>query len=219
MKTRILYYIIAWFTACGTLSSCSDNRGSTAPGTMQYPEASPYTGKYIPDMTLDVFHRNEIRELRLSQYRGKWLILFFYPGDFTFVCPTELKEMSEYYPKFQEAGAEIISISTDSVHVHRAWHTHHKDIKKVTYPMASDRSGRLSRALGAYVPDKGTAVRASFVVDPDGKIIAYEVTDDSIGRSASELFRKFEAAKAVRDGDGGFCPANWHAGDEMVTPK
>lgn len=219
MKTRIFLHILLCSIISMSFLACSDSRGGSTPRSVQYPDAFPYIGKYIPDMTLEAFHKDEIKTLRLSQYRGKWLILFFYPADFTFVCPTELREMAEYYPKFQKAGAEVISISTDSAYVHRAWHTHNDDVKKVTYPMASDRSGKLSRAMGAYVRDTGTAVRASFVVDPEGKIIAYEVTDDSIGRSASELLRKFEAAKAVREGDGGFCPANWHVGDEMVTPK
>jgi peroxiredoxin len=182
-------------------------------------KASPLIGGKIPGYELDAFHKGEIKKIKLDSYKKKWLILFFYPADFTFVCPTELKEMQEYYEKFKKAGAEVISISTDSVYVHQAWAEHHEDIKKIAYPMASDRSGRLSRALGVFVEEKGIAIRASFVVDPDGKITAYEIHDESIGRSASELFRKLEAAIAIRASDGGLCPANWTTGKEMIKPK
>jgi len=187
--------------------------------TGQNMRTTPYPGSTIPDTTMKAFHNGEITTIRLSQYAGKWLILFFYPSDFTFVCPTELKEMSDYYPRFQKAGAEVISISTDSVYVHRAWARDHNDIREIKYPMASDRPGTLSKALGVYDPSKGISVRASFIVDPDGNIVACEMTDESIGRSASELLRKLEAAIAVRQGDGGFCPANWHTGDEMIHPE
>ncbi len=179
---------------------------------------TPLLGRTIPSVTLDAFAQDKITTVRLEDFRGKWLVLFFYPADFTFVCPTELREMAEFYPKFKEAKAEVVSISTDSAYVHRAWHASNDDVKKVSYPMASDKTGSLSRALGVYRADKGTSIRASFIVDPDGKIVACEMTDDDIGRSASELLRKLQAAKAVREGDG-FCPANWHTGDPMIVPK
>ncbi len=177
---------------------------------------SPLLGKKIPDYELDAFHNGKITNIKLSDFKGKWLILFFYPADFTFVCPTELKEMSKYYKDFRETGAEVLAISTDSVFVHQAWHKHNKDVNTVQYPMLSDRSGKLSRALGTYFEDKGCSVRASFVVDPQGKIVAYEVHDDTIGRSAEELLRKLDAIMAVRKSDGSFCPANWHEGDALI---
>lgn len=179
----------------------------------------PVIGLKIPEAELDAYYRGEIKKIRLSDYRGKWLVLFFYPADFTFVCPTELKEMSAYYDKFRKAGAEVLSVSTDSVYVHRAWAEHNEDIRKIAYPMLSDRPGKLSRAMGVYVEERGVALRASFVVDPDGKIIACEIHDESIGRSATELLRKLDAAIAVRESDGGFCPANWNAGDALIKPK
>ncbi|HPA73447.1 MAG TPA: peroxiredoxin [Spirochaetota bacterium] len=192
-----------------------------APTALQAPAgtAAPLIGHTVTDRELDAYHNGEMKKIRLSRYRGKWLILFFYPADFTFVCPTELKDMSEHYEKFRKAGAEVVSVSTDSVFVHQAWAGQHEDIKKIRYPMASDRPGTLSRALGIYDAAKGVSVRASFIVDPEGKIVAVEMTDEAIGRSAAELLRKLEAAVAVRESDGGFCPANWHAGEEMITPK
>ncbi len=217
MKNIILSTIILMMTLS---PACTGHLGSLHRASTGHDmRTNPYPGSTLPDATLEAFHNGEITTISLSQYAGKWLILFFYPSDFTFVCPTELKEMSDYYPRFQKAGAEVISISTDSVYVHRAWARHHNDIKAIKYPMASDRPGTLSKALGVYDASKGISVRASFIVDPDGNIVACEMTGESIGRSASELLRKLEAAIAVRQGDGGFCPANWHTGDEMIHPE
>ena len=189
---------------------------------VEVPEEStafPLIGMKIPALELDAFHNGRITRIKLSDYRGKWLILFFYPADFTFVCPTELRELAEFYDRFKKAGAEILSVSTDSVYVHKAWHEQNEAVKMVKYPMISDRSGKLSRAMGTYVADKGLSVRASFVVDPEGRIIAYEVHDESIGRSASELLRKLQAAIAVREHEGDFCPAAWNPGDEMIKAE
>lgn len=189
---------------------------------VEVPEEStafPMIGMKIPALELDAFHNGRITRIKLSDFRGKWLILFFYPADFTFVCPTELRELAEFYDRFKKAGAEILSVSTDSVYVHKAWHEQNEAVKMVKYPMISDRSGKLSRAMGTYVADKGLSVRASFVVDPEGRIIAYEVHDESIGRSASELLRKLQAAIAVREHEGDFCPAAWNPGDEMIKAE
>ncbi len=183
------------------------------------PPGMPPIGKRIPDYTFDVFYKGEISQLALSKFKGKWLILFFYPADFTFVCPTELKDMSAHYEKFKKAGAEVVSISIDSAYVHQAWARDHDDIKQIKFPMASDRPGKFSRMMGVYNENRGIAHRASFIVDPDGKIVALEMTDEAIGRSASDLLRKLEAAIAVRESDGGFCPANWHSGEELIRPK
>ncbi len=179
----------------------------------------PLIGMKIPALEVDAFHNGRITRIKLTDYRGKWIILFFYPADFTFVCPTELRELAEFYDRFKKAGAEILSVSTDSVYVHKAWHEQNEAVKMVKYPMISDRSGRLSRAMGTYVADQGLSVRASFVIDPEGKIIAYEIHDESIGRSASELLRKLQAAIAVREHEGDFCPAAWNPGDEMIKAE
>jgi peroxiredoxin len=200
--------------------ACSGNADEVP--MVEVPEDStafPLIGKKVPPLELDAFHNDRITRIKLSDYRGKWLILFFYPADFTFVCPTELRELSEFYDRFKKAGAEILSVSTDSVYVHKAWHEQNEAVKMVRYPMLSDRSGKLSRALGTYVADKGLSVRASFVVDPEGKIIAYEIHDESIGRSAAELLRKLQAAIAVREHEGDFCPAAWNPGDEMIKAE
>ncbi|OHD64722.1 MAG: peroxiredoxin [Spirochaetes bacterium RBG_13_51_14] len=173
----------------------------------------------IPEHTLEAYYGGRITRINLSDYRGKWLVLFFYPADFTFVCPTELKELADNYPEFKKVGAEIASVSTDSVYVHRAWHGQNNLVKAVTYPMLSDRSGRLCRSLGVYDEEAGTALRASFIVSPEGAIMAYEVHHDSIGRNADELLRTVSAAAAVRAGGGGSCPAGWKPGETLIHPE
>jgi len=175
-------------------------------------------GTRIPSMELKAFYKGKISSINLENYRGQWLILFFYPGDFTFVCPTELKEMAEYYKEFKSMGAEVISISTDSVFVHRAWHRQDKSVKTVSFPMASDRNGKLSRSLGIYNKKEGSSERGTFIINPAGEVTAFEVHNESIGRSADELLRKLSAAIAVRGGTG-YCPAGWKQGDKMIHPE
>jgi peroxiredoxin (alkyl hydroperoxide reductase subunit C) len=173
-------------------------------------------GSSLPAMIVPAYHNGQIKDISLSSLRGRWVILFFYPADFTFVCPTELKELADFYEDFKKAGAEVLSVSTDSVYSHKAWRETADSLKGISYPMLSDRSGRLSRALGIYDESTGAAHRATFLYDPDGKAVAVEIHHDSIGRSAGELLRKLDAASAVRSGGGGLCPAGWKSGDEML---
>ena len=182
-------------------------------------DETPILNRPVPAYELDAFHNDEITRVNLARYRGKWLILFFYPGDFTFVCPTELKELADYYPEFKKFGAEVLSISTDSVYAHRAWRGQSKSLAQVSYPMLSDRNGRLSRRLGVYDHRTGAALRASFVVNPEGVIVACEIHSDAIGRSADELLRKLSAAAAVRREAGGYCPAGWKQGDVLIRSR
>lgn len=207
--------LVILFAACGG----GKKEAPDEEKIVNYTAAFPVIGEKMPRFELESFQKGKIGKVKSSDYKGKWLILFFYPADFTFVCPTELKEMTEYYKAFRGAGAEVLAISTDSVYVHKAWHEHNADVKKIPFPMLSDRAGKLARALGTYLEEKGVSIRASFVVDPDGVIVACEFHDESIGRSAPELLRKLEAAVAVRDSDGGFCPAGWKPGDRMIKPK
>lgn len=172
----------------------------------------------LPEWSFEVYHEGKFREINLKDYFGKWLILFFYPADFTFICPTELVEMADLYSEFQKFGAEILSVSTDTKFVHKAWHDTSPSIAKVKFPMLSDPTGRLCRALGTYIPHEGVSLRASFVIDPDGVIQAYEIHSNNIGRSASELLRKLEAASFVREHNGEVCPASWKPGDATLKP-
>lgn len=173
---------------------------------------------HVPEIELEVYHNEEIKKIKLSDYRGKWLILFFYPADFTFVCPTELREMAENYDKFKELGAEIISVSCDNVYSHKAWHDSSEAIKKINFPMAADSTGKLTKALGVYIEDRGEALRGTFIIDPKGLIKTMEVNDNSIGRSAQELIRKLQAAIFVNKHGDQVCPANWHPGEATLKP-
>jgi peroxiredoxin len=173
----------------------------------------------IPDMELMTFHDGRERTIKLSDYRGKWLVLFFYPADFTFVCPTELEEMANMYEDFQKYGAEIVSVSTDTHYVHKAWHDTSKAIGKIKYPMAADPTGKLARAFGTYIEEEGLALRGTFIIDPDGVLKSYEMNDNSLGRSGRETLRKMKAAKYVRENEGEVCPASWEPGDDVLKPS
>ncbi len=175
-------------------------------------------GEKIPDFGLDIFYEEKIKKIKLSDYKDKWLILFFYPADFTFVCPTELEELAGNYGEFKKLGAEILSVSADTAFVHKAWHDHSPAIKKVKFPMAADPSGKLCREFGIYIEDEGVPLRGTFIIDPDGVLKACEVHDNSIGRSAAELLRKLEAAKFVREHKGSVCPASWRPGRKTLKP-
>jgi len=175
-------------------------------------------GQVIPDIELDAFHNEETRKLKLSDFKGKWLVLVFYPADFTFICPTELEEMADNYEEFKAQGAEVLSVSTDTVFVHKAWHDNSPAIKKVTFPMVADPTGKLCRAFGTYIDGEGISLRGSFIVDPDGVLKVYEMHDNSVGRSARELLRKLMACRFVRESGGEVCPASWEPGKKTLKP-
>ncbi len=178
----------------------------------------PLIGQKLPDLELAGLHENQEKKIKLASYRGKWIILFFYPADFTFVCPTELRQMAAIYPEFQKRNAEVLSVSTDTVYTHFAWHENSPAIKEIKFPMLADPAGKLSRALGVYIESEGLDLRGSFIIDPEGIIKAMEVHDNSIGRSAEELLRKLDAAIFVREHGGEVCPANWKPGQETLKP-
>ncbi len=172
----------------------------------------------IPDLELEVFHQEEIKKVNLSDYRGQWLVLFFYPADFTFVCPTELRELAASYEEFKQANVEILSVSTDTVFSHKAWHDSSETIKEVKFPMAADPTGKLSRTFGTYIEDEGLSLRGTFIIDPDGVLKAMEINNNDIGRSAAELMRKIQAASFVREHGGEVCPASWKPGSKTLKP-
>ncbi len=185
------------------------------------PEYFPMIGNKVPDLEFDYFQKESFHKAHFSDFRGKWTIVFFYPADFTFICPTELEEMQKNYAKFQELGAEVLSVSTDTKFTHKAWHDHSPAIKTLEYPMVADPSGEIAEAFDVLIregDDKGLALRGSFVIDPDGVLQAYEVHANNVGRSADELLRKLEAAIFVRTHGGEVCPANWKKGGKTLKP-
>ncbi|MBI2644981.1 redoxin domain-containing protein [Candidatus Uhrbacteria bacterium] len=175
-------------------------------------------GDSIQNSEFEIFHNGTITKTSLSAYHGTWLVLFFYPADFTFVCPTELEELARTYPEFQKINTEIVSVSTDTAFVHKAWHDNSPAIAKVSFPMAADPTGTLTRFFGTHIEKEGISLRGTFIIDPDGILRAYEMHDNSIGRSAKELLRKVQAAQFVREHTGQVCPASWEPGKDTLTP-
>ena len=165
-----------------------------------------------------LFRSDAETKVKLSSYKGKWLVLLFYPADFTFICPTELEEAAGLYDDFKKEGAEIISVSTDTVFAHKAWHDNSPSIKKIKFPMASDSTGKVCREFGTYIDNEGLSLRATFIIDPDGVLKYSEIHDNSIGRNSNETLRKLKAAAFVRSHKGMVCPASWQPGSKTLKP-
>jgi peroxiredoxin len=175
-------------------------------------------GHKITDFECDAYYDERIKKIRLSSYEGKWVVLLFYPGDFTFVCPTELADAAAHYDQFTTLAAEILSVSTDSAFAHKAWCELSPSLKEVRFPMVADSAGKLSRYFGTYVEEFGISVRASFIIDPDGVLRACEFHDNRIGRNIDEILRKLQAAIYVRSHEDELCPANWRPGSKTLKP-
>lgn len=172
----------------------------------------------LPAFKAQAYHNGEFVEVTEQTLRGKWAILFFYPADFTFVCPTELGDMADSYAAFQELGVEVYSVSTDTHFTHKAWHDTSETIGRITYPMLADPTGHLSRALGVYIEEAGLATRGTFVVNPEGQIKIAELQDNGIGRNAEELLRKVRAAQFIAEHPDQVCPARWTPGAATLKP-
>jgi peroxiredoxin (alkyl hydroperoxide reductase subunit C) len=173
----------------------------------------------LPEFNLQAYHNGDFKTVSSKDLKGKWAIFFFYPADFTFVCPTELEDMANNYAKFQELGVEVYSVSTDSHFVHKAWHDASEKIRKIKYPMLADHTGSLSRAFGVLIEEAGLAYRGTFLVNPEGQIKIAEIHDNGIGRNADELLRKVEAAQFVASHPDEVCPAKWKKGDATLKPS
>ncbi len=173
-------------------------------------------GQPAPDFTMKTTAdiENLTSTASLADYKGKWLVLFFYPLDFTFVCPTEIIALSDRLDEFEEAGAEILGVSTDSVFSHRAWLNTPRDnhgIAGVKYPLASDMTKQVSKDYGVYIPAEGISTRGLFIIDPNG-VLQYAVYHNlNIGRSVDETLRVLEGLQS-----GGLCAANWKPGDDNL---
>ena len=176
-------------------------------------------GKKISEFQVKAYQNGDFIDVSDKDLIGKWSVLFFYPADFTFVCPTELVDVAEKYDQFQAMGVEVYSVSTDSHFVHKAWHDASESIRKIKYPMLADPTGALSRALGVYIEEEGMAYRGTFVVNPEGKIKIAEIHDNNIGRNADELLRKVEAAQFVAEHPNEVCPAKWKKGANTLKPS
>lgn len=175
-------------------------------------------GKEVADFTVNAFVDGDFKKVSKSDLLGKWSVFVFYPANFTFVCPTELEDLAERYTEFKNIGAEVYSVSTDTHFAHKAWYDTSATIKKIKYPMLADPTGKLARDFEVYIEEEGLALRGSFIVNPEGKIVSYEVNDNSIGREAGELLRKVHAAQFVAEHGDRVCPAKWQPGAETLEP-
>ncbi|AIA72674.1 alkyl hydroperoxide reductase C22 protein [Pectobacterium atrosepticum SCRI1043] len=165
------------------------------------------------------FKDGQFIEVTEKNIEGKWSVFFFYPADFTFVCPTELGDVADYYDEFQQRGVEIYSVSTDTHFTHKAWHSTSETIGKIKYTMIGDPTGQLTRNFENMREAEGLADRGTFIVDPQGIIQAVEITAEGIGRDASDLLRKVKAAQYVASHPGEVCPAKWKEGEATLAPS
>ena len=165
------------------------------------------------------FKNGEFVDVSDEDLLGTWSIVFFYPADFTFVCPTELGDLADHYDELRELGVEVYSVSTDTHFTHKAWHGSSDTIGKIRYAMIGDPTGNISRNFEILREDEGLANRGTFVIDPDGVIQVLEVTAEGVGRNAAELVRKVRAAIYVRKNPGEVCPAKWAEGAETLAPS
>jgi len=175
--------------------------------------------KKITEFKVQAYQNETFKTVTHNDLLGKWSVFFFYPADFTFVCPTELGDMADKYAEFQKLGVEIYGISTDTHFVHKAWHDTSETIKKIKYPLLADPTGHLTRAFGVHIEEEGLAYRGSFLIDPEGKIKLAEINDNGIGRNADELLRKVQAAQFVAAHPNEVCPAKWSPGEATLKPN
>lgn len=174
---------------------------------------SPYMINLVktpaPDFTLDgAVSGGEFKKCTLSDYKGKWVVLFFYPLDFTFICPTEITSFSTHYDEFEKMNAVVLGVSTDSKHAHKAWL---KDLGSLRYPLLSDMTHEVSRNYGVLIEDEGIALRGTFIIDPEGLVRYALYHDNGVGRSVSECLRVLSALQT-----GELCPVDWKKGDPTL---
>jgi NADH-dependent peroxiredoxin subunit C len=173
----------------------------------------------VKPFSATAFHNGKFGPVTEADLKGKWSVVFFYPADFTFVCPTELGDLADNYAAFQKLGVEIYAVSTDTHFTHKAWHDTSDTIRKIQYPMIGDPTGVITRNFGVMIEEAGLADRGTFVVDPAGKIQIVEINAGGIGRDASELLRKVKAAQYVASHPGEVCPAKWKEGEATLAPS
>jgi peroxiredoxin 2/4 len=169
---------------------------------------APQIGQLAPDFKAQAYHQGNFTDISLSDYRGKWVILFFYPLDFTFVCPTEIQGFNQHLSAFKAANAEVMSVSVDSIHAHKAWSE--GSLGMMNYPMVSDMTQRISRDYGV-LSAQGISFRGVFIVDPEGVLRSYQVNDLSVGRSVEEILRTVQAFQT-----GELCPVGWKPGEKTL---
>ena len=180
-------------------------------------------GQFVPDFKLTTFEPTSggfgEYSLEKAKKEGKWTILVFYPADFTFVCATEFAALAERHKHFKELGGNLVTVSCDTQFTHLAWQREEQELKKVEYSMGADRTGNVARMFGVYMDENGLALRGSFIISPEGKLMSAEVNFLNLGRNMDELLRKFKANKYLAKVPGEVCPAEWkEEGDTTLKP-
>ena len=175
--------------------------------------------KEVNDFKVQAYVGKDFKEVTKKDILGKWSVFFFYPADFTFVSPTELEDLANKYEEFKKIGCEIYSVSCDTHFVHKAWHDASDTIKKIQYPMLADPTGALARDFDVMIEADGLAERGSFIVNPEGRIVAYEVIAGNVGRNADELLRRVQASQFVAEHGDQVCPAKWQPGASTLKPS
>ena len=173
----------------------------------------------IKPFKAEAFLNGKFQHITDEDLKGKWSVVFFYPADFTFVCPTELGDLADNYETFKKLGVEIYAVSTDTHFSHKAWHDSSPAIGKIRYTMIGDPSGVVTNNFDVMRPGVGLADRGTFVVDPAGVIQIMEITSEGVGRNAVELLRKIKAAQYVAAHPGEVCPAKWEEGEKTLAPS
>lgn len=176
-------------------------------------------GSSLKPFTATAFKEGKFVDVTDADVRGKWAVFFFYPADFTFVCPTELEDLADVYPTLQKMGVEVYSVSTDTHFSHKAWHDTSPAIGKINYYMLGDQNHTLSTNFNVLREGQGLADRGTFVIDPEGVIQIVEITSEGVGRNAQELLRKIKAAQYVAAHPGEVCPAKWEEGESTLAPS
>ena len=179
-------------------------------------------GQKAPDFKAPAYHDGAFVDVSLSAYAGKWVVLLFYPGDFTFVCATEVSAAAENFEAFECLGVSVLTVSVDSPYVHKAWLAQELEkvtAKRVRFPMVSDVSGGIGKLFGVYDDERFFNHRGCFVIDPDGVVQAIQVTQPAVGRSYEELFRLLTGLVRVRKNPHEALPCDWMPGDKVLTPS
>jgi len=172
--------------------------------------------KEVDDFEAYAYHQKQFKKITKKDLLGKWTLFFFYPADFTFVCPTELEDLQEKYQEFKKMNCEIYAISTDTHFAHKTWHDISENISKIEYPMIGDPTHSLTYDFDVFDENDGLAQRGSFIIDPEGKIVVYEVNAGNVGRNADELLRRLHACQFVYEHGDNVCPAKWKLGEKTI---
>ena len=176
-------------------------------------------GQALRPFSLWGFHRGDFQTYTAEDLLGHWTVLYFYPADFSFVCPTELQDLAEHYDGFRQEGCHVFSVSMDTHHTHKAWAEASAQIRALPFAMLADPAAELAGQFGAVDPARGQTYRATVLLRPDGRVKYYELSDMDLGRNAGELLRKVRAARHLDETEGGLCPANWQSPEQTLMPE